>query len=404
MARSVSLSAYLALARRPVPPDWSPPDTARPRGRLVWIHVASQAAMAGLVQLAKRIDRERPGTHVLMTCGDDVIPLKSLPENVIPGDVPPENIGASEAFLAHWKPDLLLWSNGHLRPALLTTAGRAGLRMCLVDAEETALEEARWRWLPDMSRGVISQFGRAFARTANAARRLQRLGLPAEQIEITGPLQESDRALSCNEEERSELSAAIAGRAVWLAAMVDEAEIDTVLRAHRQASRANHRLLLILVPREESQGPAARAALKDEGFRHVCWSETELPGEATQVLLGDTHGDMGLWYRLSPIAFMGSSLVAGKGGCNPYEPAALGSAILSGPNTDSYLADYEKMVREGAARIVRDAPGLAAAVTRISAPDQAAAMAHAAWALATEGAEATDELLTLVGDALDGQF
>ncbi|WP_370282649.1 3-deoxy-D-manno-octulosonic acid transferase [Pseudooceanicola sp.] len=403
MARSVSLSAYLALARRPAPSDWAPPREPRPAGSIVWVHAASQGAMAGLLQLAIRLERDHPGAHVLLTRGGDAERPARVPGNVVQADLPPENIPAAEAFLDHWRPNLALWSNGHLRPALLTCAGKRDFHLILVDAEETALEEARWRWLPDMSRGVIDQFHLAFARTANAARRLTRLGMAPERIDITGPLQQAGQALNCNEEERAEVAATIAGRPVWLAAMVKPGELDLVLRAHRLASRSTHRLFLVLVPDDEAQGPDYARAAREAGFRVAIWSEGEVPGEATQILLADTRGDMGLWYRLSPIAFMASSLFPEHGGSDPYEPAALGSAVLSGPETGRYAAAYTRLAEGGAARIVRDAETLAAAVSRLTAPDQAAAMAHAAWMLATEGAEATDRLLTLMGRALDGE-
>jgi len=403
MARSVSLSAYLALARRPVPPDWTPPREPRPAGKLAWLHAASEAAMPALLQMAARLERDYPGAHVLLTRGGDAERPVRVPGNVILAELPPENIAAAEGFLDHWHPNVALWSNGHLRPALLTCTGKRDFPLILVDAEETALEEARWRWLPDMSRGVIAQFDLAYARTANAARRLARLGMAPERIEITGPLQQSGHALHCNEEERATVAAAIAGRPVWLAAMVMPGEIDLVLKAHRLASRSTHRLLLILVPDDEDQGADYIAAARAAGFRVSVWSQDEMPGEATQILLADTRGDMGLWYRLSPIAFMASSFGEGHGGSDPYEPAALGSAILSGPETGRYKAAYERMATGHAARIVRDAEGLAAAVARLTAPDQAAAMAHAAWMLATEGAEATDRLLHIVTRALDGE-
>lgn len=403
MARSVSLSAYLALARRPAPADWAPPGQPRPPGPLVWLHAASRQVIPGLLQIAERLRRDHETAQVLLTLDGDAEPPARLPGHVTLAELPPETIAAAEAFLDHWRPDLGLWSNGHLRPALLTCAGKRDFPLILVDAEETALEEARWRWLPDMSRGVITQFRLAFARTANAARRLTRLGMAAERIEITGPLQQAGQALTCDDDQRAEVAAAIAGRPAWLAAMVMPGEIDLVLRAHRLASRSTHRLLLIIVPDDEAAGPDYAAAARAAGFRVAVWSEGELPGEATQILLADTRGDMGLWYRLSPIALMGSSFSPGHGGSDPYEPAALGAAILSGPETGRHAAAYERMVAGGAARIVKDAEALSAAVARLTAPDQAAEMAHAAWALATEGAEATDALLQLIGRALDGE-
>ena len=98
---------------------------------------------------------------------------------------------------------------------------------------------------------------------------------------------------------------------------------------------------------------------------------------------------------------MGSSLIAGHGGRDPFEPAALGSAILYGPNVSLHLSSYTRLANVGAARIVKDAESLAAALNQLIAPDRAAAMAHAAWELMSTGAEVTDHLVDLVLDTLD---
>ena len=147
---------------------------------------------------------------------------------------------------------------------------------------------------------------------------------------------------------------------------------------------------MILVPDDETEGREFRQMLHDTGFRTAVWSEGEMPDETTQILLADTRGEMGLWYRLAPVTFMGSSLMPGHGGRDPYEPAALGSAILYGPNVGRYLAAYSRFAAAGAARIVKDSDSLAAAVQQCLAPDKAAQMATAGWEVASEGAEVTD--------------
>ena len=110
---------------------------------------------------------------------------------------------------------------------------------------------------------------------------------------------------------------------------------------------------------------------------------------------------MGLWYRLAPVSFMGSSLVSGQYGRDPDAPAAHGSAILYGPNVARYLQRYARYAEAGAARIVRDSDTLAAEVQALLPPDRAAAMAEAAWEVATRGAEVSDLVVDMVLDALD---
>ncbi len=401
MARSLSFAAYRALARR-TPHD--PPDltTPRPDGALIWGHATSGAEASALVQLMARLSALRSRTHMLLTLGDGVgKPDHIKPDTTILRPVPAEHEGAIAAFLDHWRPDLCLWTGGHLRPLLIDAAGERGIAMLLIDAEETAFDAPRMRWLPDVGRRSMARFETVLAASANAAQRVLKLGVAPERVTVTGPLREGTPALPCNEPEREELAQSLTGRPVWLAAMVQPGELDTILEAHRVSTRGAHRQLLILVPDDENAGDGIAAQMTAAGLRVAQWSNGDWPVEATQVLLADTRGEMGLWYRIAPITFMGSSLVQGHGGRDPFEPAALGSAILYGPNVGRYLPEYSRLASAGAARIVKDANTLAGAITRLSAPDQAATMAHAAWEVASAGAEVTDQVLDMVQDQLD---
>ena len=101
-----------------------------------------------------------------------------------------------------------------------------------------------------------------------------------------------------------------------------EDELDTILAAHRQVTRIAHRVMLILVPDDPAKSDAFAARLDTEGLEYARWSRDQRPEDITQVLLGDTPGDLGLWYRLATVTLMASSLTAGRGGYDPNEPAA----------------------------------------------------------------------------------
>jgi len=221
------------------------------------------------------------------------------------------------------------------------------------------------------------------------------------EISVTGPFQEGAIALGYNESDREDLASLLRGRPVWLGAMIQPTELDTIMDAHRRVSRLAHRSLLVIVPDDPAEGLRFKARLRAQGWRVAVWSEGAMPEETTQVLLADTFGELGLWYRLAPITFMGSSLESGQWGRDPNEPAAHGSAILYGPNVRRYLSSYSRFAEAGGARIVRDSETLAGAVQRLIAPDQSAAMAHAAWDVASQGSEVTDKIMDLVQDTLD---
>ncbi|WP_101068406.1 3-deoxy-D-manno-octulosonic acid transferase [Roseovarius salinarum] len=398
--RSLSLAAYLALARR-TPEAEAPSAPQRPDGEVIWANAADATRAEALVQLADRLAAQRPGLHMLLTGPDDGPAPRPERPHVIVHPLPEDRVGAAEGFLDHWRPDVCLWTAGAFRPALLTMAYRRGIPLFLLDAEASALDHPQWRWFPDLPRAVVRCFDRILARGEGAAQALRRLGARPARIDVAGPFLEGGITLPCNDEDHQEMLAVLAGRPVWLAAKLQPDELDMVLRAHRTANRLAHRLLLVVVPDEAERADAFRARLAGDGWRWASWPDGETPGETTQVVLADDRAAMGLWYRIATVTFMGSSLVAGRAGRDPNEPAAHGTAILHGPNVGGFRDSYERYAAAGAARMVRDTDALAVAVEELIAPDRAAEMAHAAWDVASQGAEVMDLVAELMHETLD---
>jgi 3-deoxy-D-manno-octulosonic-acid transferase len=173
-----------------------------------------------------------------------------------------------------------------------------------------------------------------------------------------------------------------------------------VVAAHRVASRSAHRLLLVLAPRSAEEAPAMARALGEAGLRVAERAEGEEPEDGTQVYLADGPGEMGLWLRLAPLAFLGGTLPGGPGGRAPFEGAALGAALLHGPQVAPYGGAWARLDTAGAARCVLNGAELGRAVEALLAPDRVAAMAHAGWDVATRGAEVANRVVDLILEAL----
>ena len=173
-----------------------------------------------------------------------------------------------------------------------------------------------------------------------------------------------------------------------------------MIGAHRQAQRRSHRLLLILVPDDPDHGEGWVRRLVAQGLTVAQRSAGQEPGPDTQVYVADTEQEMGLWYRLAPISFLGQSLDE-AGGINPYEAASLGSAILHGPHIDRHRRAYGRLASAGASRVAQDGNDLGDLVEALLSPDVAASMAHGAWKVCSSGAEVTDRVKDLIFAALD---
>jgi 3-deoxy-D-manno-octulosonic-acid transferase len=140
----------------------------------------------------------------------------------------------------------------------------------------------------------------------------------------------------------------------------------------------------------------------EAGLRVAARADGDEPEEATQAFLAEGTGEMGLWLRLAPLSYVGGTL-AGPGGRNPFEAAALGSAILHGPRTAPWEAHWQRLAAAGAARLVRTGAELGGAVESLLAPDRVAAMAHGAWDVATQGAAALARAADVIREALDAR-
>ena len=397
MSRSLPLAAYLALRRGVAgrPTEFPP----RPKGPLVWVHCPDPTRIPTVSALAAQLAHDGDWPTFVVTCTDLPDGASSSPK-VILQPLPPDQRDPARAFLDHWQPDVLLWMQGDFQPALLAETDRIPLARLMIDIRAARVGVAGGGWMPGLTRSLLDLFEHALATDHDAAIRLRKAGYPAERIEVTGPLDPSAAVLPCNERERRDLAQTLGSRSVWCAAEVPLVELEQIGAAQRQASRRAHRLLLILVPAQPADAPEMAQRLRDDGFVVACRADGAEPDEATQIYLADSTAEMGLWYRLAPFTFMGGTL-EGVGGRHPFEPAALGSAVLHGPITASHAPAYQRLASAGASRAVRSAADLGNAVEVLLAPDKAAAMAHAAWDVTSSGAVVTNRVVELIRARLD---
>lgn len=408
MSRSLTLAAYRALARRTASRHYAPRGL-RPKGAVVWIHAAEASNLLAVQDLAQRLCAARFGLSVLITLPDQES-FDTARNNWVPHDlislelVPSEHPEAINAFWQHWLPEMVIWAWGALRPNLVMHIHQQDCPIALIDADADAFDNTRDRWLPDLSRQLLMPFVALMVRSSEALHKLEALGLKTGRMDVVPPLQAGGTTLPCEDSDLTDLSDSLRGRPIWLASNIQENELDVVLSAQRAAVRMSHRLLLILHPAHMGLVDDFSARLEEDGIRFSNWSDDGHVTDATQVLMAPEHYDLGLFYRVSPVSFFGGTLFPGYGSRNPFEAAALGSAVLYGPNVRRFMPFYSRLAQAGAARIVKDSDTLAAAVMRLIAPDQAATMAHAGWDVVSQGAAVTDRVIELVQAALDGEL
>jgi 3-deoxy-D-manno-octulosonic-acid transferase len=391
MAHSIGLALYLLRSRgagATVPPPDRPP---RPPGPLVWLHAPTAAATRPLLGVARRLLAAQKAAALLTATvpGDPVPPLPGLLAEPVPEDTP----ASVRAFLNHWAPAVAVIAEGELRPALIAAVQDRGIPVVLVDAREPWLPRGNDGWWPGLVRGLMTDIRRAFAIDEAAARALRRAGVPAAAVVAAGRMELPSVARHCNEAERAALRALLATRPVWLAAGVPEAEEAAVIEAHRAVLRLAHRMLLIVVPED----PARARLLADrmaqvEGWAVARRAADEEPDPETQAYIVEGTAEYGLWYRLAPVSFLGGSLAGGGCRIDPAEPAALGSAVVHGPRTGVHGGFLGRLAAAQATALVGSAADLAETLGELLAPDRAARLAGAAWAVLSDGAQVSDRI------------
>ena len=402
MARSAGLALYLAsrgLAKGKTPRDQGVEREARPPGDLVWFHAGPGTRPHALVELARRHAVARADGAAVVTSDDDTGTALAAP--LLTDIAPAENAKDIRRFLDHWRPDAVVLAGDVVQPLALTELQRRGIATYLVDARLPEPVARRLRWAPGAAASLFRDVTRILVPTEGEAQAFRRLRVPAERVEAAGHLEEGTAPLPCNRTDHLALAALLATRPVWLAAPVERDEVEAVLSAHTRASRLAHRLLLILSPADPADGPALRDRLEAAGWTTALRSEGGEPDAEVRIFVADVPGEEGLWYRLAPVTFLGSSLLRGGQGHDPCEPAALGSAILVGPQTGRHRALVQRFLAAGAARTVGSGEALGEAVADLLAPDRSAEMARRAWEITSSGAELTDRILDLLARALD---
>ncbi len=365
------------------------PSATRPPGRLVWLHAVGLGEVLSLRGLIAALAHLDPGLSFLVTSGTRAsaqVLAANLPPRTTHQFLPLDAPRYLARFLAHWRPDLSVWAEQELWPGAVAAAHRAGIPLALVNARMNEAAFARRARARGLFADLLPRFALVAAQDDTTARHLAALG--ARTPRVTGALKAAAPPLAADPADLQALQTALHGRHPWLLASSHAQDEGPALAArHTQGPQA----LLVIVPRDPSRAPAISAATSDLGLAVSRKSLSPQPDPGAQVHIVDAFGDLGLWYRLCPVALIGGSFGPTEGH-NPWEAAALGAAILHGPRTANFAADYARLDRAGAALALSP-----------DALPQALAQDHAAMAACARALSeaARDSLAPLAANLLD---
>jgi 3-deoxy-D-manno-octulosonic-acid transferase len=329
----------------------------RPAGALVWLHGASVGELTAALPLIENIFRR--GLSVLVTTGTVTsarLAKQRLPAGVIHQFVPLDAPLFVRRFLDHWKPDLALFMESDLWPNLIEQSAQREIPLVLINGRLSERSFERWRRFPNTIEAILRRFDLCLIRSAAEAAQFNHLG--ALRLVTTGNLKLDAPPLPVDEAAFAELSRALVGRVMIAAASTHSGEDEAIFEVHRRIKATVPGLLTIIAPRHPERGAEIARLAEAAELKPVLRSAGGRPDRMTDIYICDTVGELGLIYRLTPIVFMGGSLVS-HGGQNPIEAIRFDAAILHGPFVSNFTDIYDALDRSKGAALVADADALA---------------------------------------------
>ncbi len=333
------------------------------RQPVIWVHAVSVGETVAIAPLVRWLLVRYPQHRVLITNmtptgAEQVRTLfgDRVEQRFCPWDLPL----ALKVFLRRAQPELCIIVETELWPNLVAQCAHAGVPVLLANARLSERSARGYRKFSALARPMLQRLSLIAAQNPADAERFVALGMPAEQVEVTGSikfdLQPDVDKVQAGQALRQQLGA---DRPVLIAASTHQGEDEILLEVWQQLKAAHPELVLILVPRHPERFADAARLCRRYSERLVCRSHGEQPDTQTELLLGDTMGELMLFYAAADIAFVGGSF-SGTGGHNPLEPAALGLPVVMGPDCFNFQTITDALAEAGGLVRVDEAEALQA--------------------------------------------
>lgn len=322
------------------------PSLPRPEGALVWLHAVGLGEVMALRGLIAAMAELAPAISFLVTSttrASSEVLAANLPPRTCHQFLPLDAPRYLSRFLDHWRPDLSIWAEQDLWPGALVATAARGVPLALVNARMNADAFARRRRFRGLYADLLARFALIGAQDDGTAAHLRALG--AGRVRVTGSLKAAAPPLSADAQTLATLDLALQSRKVWIVASSHPEDETVALAAQSRLWQEDPRWFLVIVPRRPSR-TAGIVASVPPGLPLTVASQSQTPSGA--VHLADGFGQLGLWYRLAPVALIGGTFGPVEGH-NPWEAAALGAAVLHGPRVANFAQDFEVLDGAGAA-------------------------------------------------------
>ena len=341
---------------------WVNKKTKRPSGQIIWFHAASVGETLSILPLIEKIKSDNPKINILVTSttrtSAEVFENDSK-HPVIHQMAPHDTFFISKRFIKYWQPDLAVRVESEIWPRILIELKKNKVPNFLFNARFSLKSMSKIQRSAISANFLFSLFDKIHVQEKNTNEILKKIGIDCQKLALTGSLKDSREKLIFDENNVKQFLASAKDQKIWLAACTHPGEDEVVLNAHKKIGG-----ILLIAPRHIERGKHIKALSQSQGFSTQLRSEKKELDKNTEVYVADTMGEMGLWYSLSKVAFLGGSLVE-KGGHNPLEAAQFGTFVLHGSNIFNAKEQYEKLKKVGLCFQVTGAKEIAEQILRL---------------------------------------
>ena len=368
----------------------------------LWVHAVSVGEVQAAVPLVRALLAGGRDLRIVVTTttptGHERV-QQALGNSVLHRYAPYDLPGAVRRFLERVRPQLVIIMETELWPNILHQCSRRRIPVLLANARLSEQSAASYRRVATTAGKMLASIGCIAAQTRQDAARLISLGARADRVRVTGNTKFDVRLPASLSEEAQVLRRCFGvDRGVWIAASTHDGEEQQVLQAFEQVRKAMPDSLLVLVPRHPARAASVAALVRKFGHVTAMRSESPVSCADASVFIGDTMGELPLFYAASDVAFVGGSLVR-EGGHNMLEPAALGIPVVFGPYVHDVAEISERLLEVAAGRRVNDKDELATAVVEYM---HDANLRHVAGQRGREFVKENRGALDLVMELVDG--
>ncbi|KGQ18267.1 3-deoxy-D-manno-octulosonic-acid transferase [Lysobacter dokdonensis DS-58] len=334
-------------------------DDDAPRDTL-WVHAVSVGEVNAAAPVVNALRTLHPHLPLLITT---ITPTGSARVRALWGDsvqhvyLPYDIPGAVRRFFEHFRPRAGLILETELWPNLLFGARDHGVPTYILNARLSARSLRGYRVLAPIVGRALRTVRRVGAQSKDDARRFVALGAKPEQVVDLGNLKFDTPAPEGLDEFRAQFRERAGQRPTWIAASTHEGEEADVIALHKRLREKHPDLLLLWAPRHPERFRAAVDHAHAAGWKVATRRLTRWPGADDDVFVIDTLGELMAFYACAQVAFVGGSLQP-IGGHNLLEPAAVGTAIVTGPHLHNFVEIARRLDEAGAVCIEDDVDGV----------------------------------------------